>query len=385
MTTENKNYKSYSLRFKIVGPFVVAKARELYWNDQEKAFAIEFLKQSCREISLKDITSILNGDASLSDDMELIYEPDLKFKTWLKEHIEYLEANCHSIAGRYVEKEMLAEYILGITKPLMYRMREYRSKNATGLYFEETVHAISQNRNDILTSILCSAGIRNAQCTGYSEFMRELDRITDAIAGTMMDLPGRTSLSSDECKLSEELTSIMMKKEKTIPIMSKQPDPLKENQLVGDGARFWHDLADQLHLILILQREKQKGIISLDEYYKKVNPGCLKLVSQFVDAISIEGIPNGTEGELFINLVNSITELKQKGTSKEYGSSAVLLLERVRGFLHNNDKVCKMFLKQYPIRGNIADDRDFVCIFHDLMNESTDHAKSALKAYLRGI
>lgn len=64
--------------------------------------------------------------------------------------------------------------------------------------------------------------------------------------------------------------------------------------------------------------------------------------------------------------------------------SAVLLFERMCGFIHTNDELSLKFLKSYPITDDIVEDRRFVALFYDTMNESTGDAKALLERYVSG-
>jgi hypothetical protein len=81
------------LHFKI-GDGLDILARNGYWFEDRKEWAIELIKNLCFGISDKQIHDVLNGDAKIlgkGDYTELVYEEDLEFKEKLKEHLEFLK------------------------------------------------------------------------------------------------------------------------------------------------------------------------------------------------------------------------------------------------------------------------------------------------------
>lgn len=432
--------------FGIDAVWLIDTVRQMYWQENKVSRAKAILND-LEGITDDQIMALLNGKVYLTPDYEYVPEDDIAYLRFLDKHKIYLAENYYQIFERWIDKDLLSAYIIQTCLPLIRLVKNSKFVVGHSLNIEERITELFDSRGILLERLLKHAGFDQYE-TGYAEFVRELDHLTDMFAGNVVNAPNMSHMTIEEEELFEDLRNVLKYTNDNIVKETENKIKETENKIitdiiknnmeendeieeagstiknvdeviskfgywaglhperimkivnnknvvpVGNGYDFFQTFANTLHMISISQHEQFYEKMSNEEYINKVTPLCLDLLDKFITAIisynhkydvrfsinNDDPIPS-----LFYDLCNGVMQLKSN-THRLSGSqdSAVLLFERMRGFIHANDELSLKFLKSYPITDDIVEDRRFVALFHDTMNKSTGDAKALLERYVSG-
>jgi hypothetical protein len=172
---------------------VVDLARQVYWFEDKKQHGVDILRcfigiESCQ------ITRILEGDATITEDRRYVEVSNEDFKFKLKDLFAYRkkydEANFMWLGGIKVERALVDTYANHVVK----RLRDTMRNSKYGIMFEpkdiDEILGLETTRQEMHDQILENAGFsRDDDDEEARIFKNALDKYVDEKAGSLMDVP----------------------------------------------------------------------------------------------------------------------------------------------------------------------------------------------------
>lgn len=456
--------------FTIDGEGIVTIARQLFHDEQKERKAVDILENAFDGISQAQMTAVLNGDASITRDCEYIDAPDPEYKAYLINFIANRSNTCTKVADKWVSNHDLAQYIIGLCRPLFATIRSTYLLSRNARYFGRTLMPyeveriiyLEEMRDRALATLIESAGFDEYDMDGYTAFIRELDTFVEQYAGTLVREPERfarimgaqctmnpdeilynsmkaedgtirehdefrkvaslddhvaftlhkltnncvgaaqlhkhrlqtndidlAAYYSAEQQVLEELKDLdredVEKRQVTKEIIYDQHEhcipypnsPLPTAKVLGDGIEYLTRFARAIGAITRWQIERNAGTISKQEYVERVAETCLPLIQGFVGAILQHGPLEGWRNDLFMDLATNMA-MWEHASDPETAMSIVFGLERVRGFIHEDEEVRYKFLIAFPLTQNYKQDRETTIDFFNALNTGEDEALAVL-------
>lgn len=388
-------------------------------------------------ITEEQIRAILDGEASIAEDCEYIDAPDESWRAELSEWQEWLREDRYLIAGKWVQKDALGEYIYGACHPLFRRYRDALD----GVRHTRVSSSLEYMRAQKLKEIMTDVGLDDpSEVQYYAPFVMELERLVLLFAGSSVMGPGsygspvtqadsllgidlqkravvldsrqsnyHRKIDREEKRMNEEMDGnenagdmCSVHGIHSAPVGGELSDAEIRSRLgvdvllnpaimdvvkspkgcvIGDGGEFCEKIANTLALITDLQMKRCNGLISEGKYVKMVSPPCMELLGDFIRAMVMAGAPRGISGRMYDDLEAKYQALSYSSEAEAKKISVVLCFERMRGMIHKDAESSLKFLLIFPITDNILDDREFIVRFFDMLNEDVENAKGMLREY----